>query len=76
MGLELAGAIIGLALVGLWIDHRFETGPKGVLICASVGIVGGFYNFIRRALELSKTSWPSRRDRNANSDRDADRNQS
>ena len=54
MGVELAGAIIGLTLLGLWIDHRFGTKPKGVMIGAAIGIVGGMYNFIRQALELGK----------------------
>jgi F0F1-type ATP synthase assembly protein I len=73
MGMELAGAIVGLTLVGLWIDHRFGTGPKGVLICAGVGIVGGFYNFIRQALEISRPDSTRRRRGNTDSKRDADR---
>jgi F0F1-type ATP synthase assembly protein I len=73
MGMELAGAIVGLTLVGLWIDHRFGTDPKGVLICAGIGIVGGFYNFIRQALEISRPDSTRRRRGNTDSKRDADR---
>lgn len=76
MGMELAGAIVGLTLVGLWIDHRFETNPKGVLICAGVGIVGGFYNFIRQALALSGSCSAGPRGGNTGNKRDADRNSS
>ncbi len=58
MGVELAGAVIGLTLLGLWIDYRFATGIKATIIGAAVGIVGGMYNFIRRALDLTKTQLP------------------
>ena len=54
MGIELAAAIVGLTLAGYWVDYKFGTGPKGLLIGAVVGIVGGFYNFIRQALLLEK----------------------
>ncbi len=54
MGTEFAGAICGLTLAGYWIDRHFETGTKGVLIGASIGLIGGMYNFIRQALELSR----------------------
>ncbi len=53
MGFELAAAIVGLTLVGLWVDYRFGTRPVGVLVGAGIGVVGGFYNFIRAALQLS-----------------------
>jgi F0F1-type ATP synthase assembly protein I len=66
MGLELAAAIVGLTLVGLWVDHQFGTGSKGLIIGATLGVVGGFYNFLRQALLLSKT------DGAVNKDDDAD----
>lgn len=56
MGLELAGAIIGLTLLGLWIDHKFDTGPYGIVICASLGVIGGMYNLIRQALKQTSRS--------------------
>ncbi len=58
LGVELAGAIIGLTLLGLWIDHHFGTGRTATLVGAAIGIVGGLYNFLRQALELSKTQLP------------------
>ena len=61
MGLELAAAIVGLTLVGLWVDHQFGTGPKGVIIGAILGIVGGSYNFIRQALALTRQSGTGRK---------------
>ncbi len=50
VGLELAGATAGLALVGYWIDSRFATSPWGILIGMVIGIVGGLYNLIRESL--------------------------
>lgn len=55
MGMELAAAIIGLTLAGLWFDQHFGTGRVGLTVGAVVGIVGGLYNFIRRAIELGRT---------------------
>ncbi len=49
MGLELAAAVVGLTLLGLWIDRRWGTAPWGVVVCASIGFVGGMLNFIRAA---------------------------
>ena len=49
-GAELAAAVIGLSLLGYWIDCQLETGPWGLLICAILGIVGGLYNLVRKAV--------------------------
>lgn len=54
LGIELAAAIVGFALVGYWIDRHFQTQPWGLLICVLLGIVGGLYNLIRAALKASK----------------------
>ena len=54
MGVELGAAIIGLTLLGLWIDYRCQTGPIFLLVGAGLGIIGGFYNFIRQALRMSQ----------------------
>ena len=51
VGLELAGATAGLALVGYWIDGRFGTSPWGLLSGVVIGIVGGLYNLVRESLE-------------------------
>ena len=37
-GMELAGAVVGLCLLGYWIDRHFESSPWGLLICALIGI--------------------------------------
>ncbi len=51
IGLELAGATAGLALVGYWIDRRFGTGPLGILGGVVIGIVGGLYNLVKESLD-------------------------
>jgi F0F1-type ATP synthase assembly protein I len=50
VGLELAGATAGLALVGYWIDGRFGTQPWGILGGVVLGLVGGLYNLVRESL--------------------------
>jgi len=51
IGLELAGATAGLALVGYWIDGRFGTGPWGIVGGVVIGLVGGLYNMVRESLD-------------------------
>jgi F0F1-type ATP synthase assembly protein I len=50
VGLELAGATGGLALVGYWVDSRYGTQPWGILTGVVVGLAGGLYNLIRASL--------------------------
>ena len=54
IGVELAGAVVGLTLMGYWWDRHFHTGPWGLLIGIALGIVGGTYNLIRQSLLASK----------------------
>ena len=50
VGIEFAAAVAGFALVGYWIDSRYDCRPWGVLIGAALGLVGGTYNLIRETL--------------------------
>ncbi len=59
LGVELAAAVIGLTLLGIWIDRRYDSGPWGVLICSSIGFVGGMYNFVRAAMRAAEESTPT-----------------
>lgn len=56
LGTELAGAIAGMALLGWLLDGWWGTAPRGVLVCLLIGIVGGGYNFIRRATALNRNA--------------------
>ena len=62
VGLELAGAVAGFALVGYWIDLHYGTNPWGVVVGVILGIVGGLYNFVREALQATREA--QREDRN------------
>lgn len=55
LGLELAAAVGGMALVGYWVDRHFETGGWGVLTGALLGLTGGLYNFIKVALKIARS---------------------
>ncbi len=50
VGLELAGAVAGLALLGYWIDNHFGTAPWGIVGGTVIGLVGGMYNLVRESL--------------------------
>jgi F0F1-type ATP synthase assembly protein I len=50
VGLELAGATAGLALLGYWIDTHYGTTPWGILGGVIIGMVGGLYNLVRESL--------------------------
>ncbi|MFM9957493.1 MAG: AtpZ/AtpI family protein [Phycisphaerales bacterium] len=54
VAMELAGSIIGMALIGWFIDRWQGTSPLWTLILTGVGGVGGFYNFLRKALALNR----------------------
>jgi F0F1-type ATP synthase assembly protein I len=51
VGLELAGATAGLALVGYWLDGRFGTEPWGLIAGVILGLVGGLYNLVKESLQ-------------------------
>jgi F0F1-type ATP synthase assembly protein I len=54
VGLELAGAVAGFALVGYWIDRRYATDPWGLVVGLVLGMVGGLYNLVRESLQASR----------------------
>lgn len=62
MGLELAAAVTGFALLGIWIDRRYDSEPWGLLVCAAIGVIGGLYNFVRAALAAAAASSESEAD--------------
>jgi len=65
LGTELAASVAGMLLIGYFLDKHFGTSPWLLLAGAVVGMVGGFYNFIREIQKLSK----SQRDKRDNKSR-------
>jgi F0F1-type ATP synthase assembly protein I len=51
VGLELAGAIAGFALVGYWIDRQYGTDPWALIVGVILGLVGGLYNLVKQSLQ-------------------------
>ena len=51
LGLELAGTVGGLTLIGWLIDGHFGSAPWGVLCGALLGVGVGLANLVRRALK-------------------------
>ncbi len=56
MGLEFAGAAIGLGALGWWIDGKLGSEPWGMLIGGCLGVTGGMYLLIKEALQAQKES--------------------
>ena len=56
MGAELAGALLGFAVVGVWIDRHYGSHPWGLLVCAISGLIGGLYNFLRSSIKTLEAS--------------------
>ncbi len=55
VGFELAGTIALLTLAGYGIDAWLGTGPWGMLVGGVLGIVGGLYNLLKRAIQANRT---------------------
>lgn len=51
VGLELAGAVAGFALLGYWVDRHYATDPWGLVGGVVLGFVGGLYNFVKQSLQ-------------------------
>ncbi len=54
LGMELAGAVGILTLIGYGIDRWLATAPWGLVAGASVGIVGGLYNLVKAGLKANR----------------------
>lgn len=59
MGLEFAGAMVVLALIGWLVDRRYGTAPIFALIGGGVGFTGGMYLFIKAALKANRANAPT-----------------
>jgi F0F1-type ATP synthase assembly protein I len=54
IGIEFVAAIAGFALLGYWVDRRWNISPWGLVIGAVLGLIGGMYNMIRESLGAFK----------------------
>lgn len=54
IGIELAVSILGLTLIGWFLDQRYDWSPWGASIGAMLGIVGGCYNAIKEVNAAEK----------------------
>lgn len=54
VGVEFAAALAVFALLGHWIDGKFQTRPWGLIVGAALGLVGGTYNLIRESMAAFK----------------------
>ncbi len=54
LGLEVAvGTALG-AVVGIWLDRRFDWSPWGVMVGSLVGLTAGMYLLLKEALRANK----------------------
>ena len=53
-GVELCGAVVGLTLVGWWMDSRWGSRPWLMLAGLAVGLLGGMYNLYRSGKRFFK----------------------
>lgn len=47
LGLQLAISVGVFVLLGWWLDAKFETAPRWIIICSIAGSVVGLYNFFK-----------------------------
>ncbi|MDH3582823.1 MAG: AtpZ/AtpI family protein [Phycisphaerae bacterium] len=51
VGLELGGVVAVMAWIGYGIDQWLDSRPWGIVTMALLGVTGGLYNLIKRALK-------------------------
>jgi F0F1-type ATP synthase assembly protein I len=56
IGVEVAAAVAGFALVGYWVDRHFASAPWGLVIGLVLGLVGGLYNLVRESLAAARSA--------------------
>jgi F0F1-type ATP synthase assembly protein I len=52
IGTYLATSIVGLTLVGVWLDRRFDTRPVLTLVFLVLGLAAGFYGAYQQLRDL------------------------
>jgi len=52
LGIQLAAAVVVFYFIGDWIDTKYGIAPIGKLVGATIGMVGGFINFLKSVTKL------------------------
>lgn len=63
IGLEILASILGMGLIGWWLDGKTGSSPWLMVTGLILGIVGGLYNAIKQVLNIDKGGWPSTKER-------------
>ncbi len=58
LGFEFVAAFAVFAALGYWVDSRWDSSPWGLIGGATLGLIGGMYNLIRRSMEAFKPPKP------------------
>ncbi len=69
LGFELAAAVAGLAAFGWWVGRYYGHPAAGLVVGATLGIVGGLYNLIRASLKYSRDASGNQRSSAGSKDR-------
>ena len=62
LGFQLAAAVVGFFLIGVWLDNRWNASPWFKLLGLLLGSVGGFIKFFRTVAELERKNNPPKKD--------------
>ncbi len=63
VGWRLAVPMVGLTLLGVWLDGRFGTRPWLALVGLGLGIVIGYYAVYRLLLPIMKEAQKGKKDK-------------
>lgn len=55
LGFEFVGLVVGGALVGMWVDGRFEVAPAGLLTGVGLGVMSAAWHTWRLARRLLRS---------------------
>lgn len=61
MGFELGAGLFAFTGLGYLADRYWNTSPTWTIVGAALGFLGGGYNFIRKALEISREAENARK---------------
>ena len=54
LGIQFAVTLLVCVFAGKWVDGHYDTTPAFTLVGGLVGIVAGFYHFLKTVMGMSK----------------------